>query len=133
MDEQLLDKLLEDFGDQIYPSSELRINIGHYSEMGDIEPGFVGVRDKDGNISVKPTYDEDVVLACCITGFKNALREEGYSEDEIRQVTIANLGDALAREESINYACYVFETRVNEDEDGFEIEDEPDESDEETE
>ncbi len=113
MNEQLLDALLGDYGE--YYGSILRLNLGSYAGTSNIDPEFEVDTNDDGTKFVK-NCNSDKIVEACIDGFKNHLRDaDKYEDYDIDEITVENLGDYLAREETIGYAIYQYETWLNED------------------
>jgi hypothetical protein len=114
MDEQLLNALLDDYGE--YYGSIVRLNLGSYASTSDIDPEFKATEDKRGIKFVDlDQLDESKVLAACIDGFKKALEgEDAYKDFDLSQITVENLGNRLARMETVGYAVYCYETWLNE-------------------
>ena len=114
MDEQLLNTLLDDYGE--YYGSRVRLNLGSYASTSDIDPEFTATEDERGIKFVDlDKYDESKVLAACIDGFKKALEgEDAYKDFDLSQITVESLGDNLAKMETIGYAVYCYETWLNE-------------------
>ena len=114
MDEQLLNALLDDYGE--YYGSKVRLNLGSYAGTSDIDPEFKAIIEDERGIKFvdRDHYDESKVLAACIDGFKKALEEEdAYKDFDLSQITVENLGDNLARMQTIGYAVYCYETWLN--------------------
>jgi hypothetical protein len=117
MDEQLLDKILNEYGDCIYPDPTPRLKLGSYAGSSDIDPEFEITKDECGNKFVD-RYEESKVLAACVDGFRKVLEEEDdYKDFDLSQITVENLGDDLAKSETISEAVYCYETWLNEDND----------------
>ena len=114
MDEQLLNTLLDDYGE--YYGSRVRLNLGSYASTSDLDPEFTATEDERGIKFVDlDKYDESKVLAACIDGFKKALEgEDAYKDFDLSQITVESLGDNLAKMETIGYAVYCYETWLNE-------------------